>query len=34
MKGTLNLASFIEVENEARQHLFTVTFSETIDIKR
>lgn len=32
-KGELNLAFFIEVENEERQHLFTVTFGETVTVR-
>jgi hypothetical protein len=31
--GQLNLASFIEVEDENHVHLFTVTFAEAVDIK-
>lgn len=29
--GTMNLASFIEVENGAHEHLFTVSFTEVVD---
>lgn len=32
-KGSVNLASFIEVENGARELLFTVTFSDAFEIK-
>ena len=32
--GRLNLASFIEVEDENHVHLFTVTFAEAVDIER
>lgn len=32
--GALDLASFIEVEDEAHNHLFTVTFEEVVDIRR
>ncbi len=32
--GTLSLASFIEVEDEVRRHLFTVTFEDAVEIRR
>ena len=33
-RGTLDLASFIEVEDENRKLLFTLTFDEAVDVKR
>ena len=33
-RGELNLASFIEVEDERGNHLFTVTFEEVVEIRR
>ena len=32
-KGAVNLASYIEVENDARELLFMVTFSDAFEIK-
>jgi hypothetical protein len=34
MQGKLNLASFIEVEAEGGEYLFTITFDEAVEIKR
>ena len=31
--GVLNLSSFIEVEDEAHEHLFTLTFAEAVKIQ-
>ena len=31
--GVLNLASFIEVEDEAHEHLFTLTFAEAVRVQ-
>ncbi|MEA1015581.1 hypothetical protein SH593_13620 [Sphingosinicella sp. LY1275] len=31
--GDLDLGSFIEVEDESRNYLFTVTFADAIDVK-
>ena len=32
--GVMNLSSFIEVEDENREHLFTLSFSEAVQVKR
>jgi hypothetical protein len=32
-QGELNLASFIEVEGEGGEHLFTLTFDDAVEIK-
>lgn len=31
--GVMNLSSFIEVEDENREHLFTLSFSEAVQVK-
>ena len=31
--GVMNLSSFIEVEDENRRHLFTLSFSEAVQVK-
>ena len=33
-KGELDLSSFIEVENEAKQLLFTISFEEAVQVTR
>jgi hypothetical protein len=33
-EGRLDLASFIEVEDESHVHLFTVTFEEAVSVQR
>ena len=33
-KGELDLSSFIEVENEAKELLFTIMFEEAMQVKR